>query len=223
MRLYLNVVLLLVSCNAHAALLFEQPVTGNRGLFSNLNAASSQQDADNFSLASASNVSEIVFWGAYQGFDLSTQSDVDFTIRLFETAGATPVIDPFFEQQVTATFSPTGLTNGVTFGDQPIYRFTASSLSIDLAAGTEYWLSILESDLDTLGSAGIFEWSPSSILGSGALRNLDSTVWGAFPRNSAFALHGEELSAIPVPAAFWLFGTALVGLVGFSKRRKASR
>ena len=27
-------------------------------------------------------------------------------------------------------------------------------------------------------------------------------------------------SAIPVPAAVWLFGTALVGLVGFSRRRK---
>jgi len=28
------------------------------------------------------------------------------------------------------------------------------------------------------------------------------------------------LSPIPVPAAVWLFGTALIGLVGFSKRRK---
>ncbi|MCH6566526.1 MAG: VPLPA-CTERM sorting domain-containing protein [Proteobacteria bacterium] len=29
-------------------------------------------------------------------------------------------------------------------------------------------------------------------------------------------------SLIPVPAAVWLFGTALIGLVGFGKRRKAS-
>ncbi|MFC1560704.1 VPLPA-CTERM sorting domain-containing protein [Pseudomonadota bacterium] len=29
-------------------------------------------------------------------------------------------------------------------------------------------------------------------------------------------------SAVPVPAAVWLFGTALIGLVGFSKRRKAA-
>ena len=28
-------------------------------------------------------------------------------------------------------------------------------------------------------------------------------------------------SAVPLPAAFWLFGTAFVGMVGFSKRRKA--
>ena len=29
-------------------------------------------------------------------------------------------------------------------------------------------------------------------------------------------------SPVPVPAAIWLFGTALLGLVGFSKRRKAA-
>lgn len=31
-----------------------------------------------------------------------------------------------------------------------------------------------------------------------------------------------EISPVPVPAAVWLFGTALIGLVGFSKRRKAA-
>jgi hypothetical protein len=30
------------------------------------------------------------------------------------------------------------------------------------------------------------------------------------------------ISAVPVPAAVWLFGTALIGLVGFSKRKKAA-
>ena len=32
----------------------------------------------------------------------------------------------------------------------------------------------------------------------------------------------REVSAIPVPATVWLFGTALIGLAGFSKRRKTS-
>lgn len=31
-----------------------------------------------------------------------------------------------------------------------------------------------------------------------------------------------QVSPVPVPAAIWLFGTALMGLVGFSKRRKAA-
>ena len=29
------------------------------------------------------------------------------------------------------------------------------------------------------------------------------------------------VSAVPLPAGIWLFGTALIGLVGFSRRRKA--
>ena len=31
-----------------------------------------------------------------------------------------------------------------------------------------------------------------------------------------------EFSVVPLPAAAWLFGTALIGLIGFSKRRKAA-
>lgn len=34
--------------------------------------------------------------------------------------------------------------------------------------------------------------------------------------------YGGDVSAVPVPAAAWLFGTALIGLVGFVKRRKTA-
>jgi hypothetical protein len=37
-----------------------------------------------------------------------------------------------------------------------------------------------------------------------------------------FEIGSSVVSAVPVPAAVWLFGTALLGLVGFSKRRKAA-
>jgi len=32
----------------------------------------------------------------------------------------------------------------------------------------------------------------------------------------------DSSSAVPVPAAVWLFGTGILGLIGFSKRRKAA-
>jgi len=41
---------------------------------------------------------------------------------------------------------------------------------------------------------------------------------GCFPGPGEF--HGGGVSVVPVPAAIWLFGTAMIGLVGFSKRRK---
>lgn len=33
---------------------------------------------------------------------------------------------------------------------------------------------------------------------------------------------GTGIGVVPVPAAFWLFGTALIGFVGFSRRRKVT-
>lgn len=37
--------------------------------------------------------------------------------------------------------------------------------------------------------------------------------------DSGWFAGSTELSPVPVPAAFWLFGTALIGLIGFSRRR----
>ena len=40
----------------------------------------------------------------------------------------------------------------------------------------------------------------------------------------AWAVHDGNLSVspVPIPAAVWLFGTGILGLIGFSKRRKAA-
>ena len=37
----------------------------------------------------------------------------------------------------------------------------------------------------------------------------------------AWAVHSGDVSAIPVPAAVWLFGSGLIGLVGLARRKKA--
>jgi len=42
-----------------------------------------------------------------------------------------------------------------------------------------------------------------------ALQSVNYAVW-------------TPVSPVPVPAAIWLFGTALIGLVGFGKRREAA-
>jgi hypothetical protein len=40
----------------------------------------------------------------------------------------------------------------------------------------------------------------------------------ALYRESGLAI--APVSPVPVPAAIWLFGTGLIGLIGFTKRRK---
>lgn len=61
--------------------------------------------------------------------------------------------------------------------------------------------------------------------------NLSSVIFSASLQGNAtiFGLDNinveaghEEIPPVPVPAAAWLFGTALVGLIGFGKRRIAA-
>jgi predicted extracellular nuclease len=48
--------------------------------------------------------------------------------------------------------------------------------------------------------------------------------WTGLPLNtfSELGSHSVAVSAVPVPAAVWLFGTALIGFVGMSRRRKVA-
>ena len=50
----------------------------------------------------------------------------------------------------------------------------------------------------------------------------DAIYDGLIEPNLDLRFRVTPVSAVPVPAAIWLFGTALVGLVGFNKRRKAA-
>lgn len=56
----------------------------------------------------------------------------------------------------------------------------------------------------------------SSFNGDYVSEDDDSLTW------RAAAGTWSKPSVVPIPAAVWLFGTALIGLVGFSKRRKAA-
>ena len=40
--------------------------------------------------------------------------------------------------------------------------------------------------------------------------------------NQQFYISGMEVNPVPVPAALWLFGTAIAGLFGFGQRRRAA-
>ena len=88
------------------------------------------------------------------------------------------------------------------------------------------FLGFLPGDVCCSGS-----YDPNSFLSAGVGDLHYMTLWGADFTGDVFAgsYNGStvgmdmrlELSAVPIPAAVWLFGTALIGLVGFGKRRKA--
>ena len=67
--------------------------------------------------------------------------------------------------------------------------------------------------------APFFSWGDSAHLaGIGDhliyTNSLNSGVYG-------MAVISGEVSAVPIPAAVWLFGSGLIGLVGFARRKKA--
>jgi hypothetical protein len=99
------------------------------------------------------------------------------------------------------------------------YSYSASLPTVTLDAGT-YWVSILENDTNT-NLSGITQWlwADSNTSGLRALRSNDSAAWSSSQDvDHAFSLSG---TAVPAPAAVWLFGTALMGLVGFIRRKEA--
>lgn len=76
-------------------------------------------------------------------------------------------------------------------------------------------------DLVPTGTPGSFSWVSSDIDGDDTpgLGMVD----GPFPGFSAnFNFEAPAPSAVPVPAAAWLLGSGLMGLVGVARRRKAA-
>ena len=71
----------------------------------------------------------------------------------------------------------------------------------------------------------LFDLALSGPIGWDGVENLILSDFWASPDQgsiSNFAIYGAAVSPIPVPAAVWLFGTALIGFVGMSRRREVA-
>ena len=79
---------------------------------------------------------------------------------------------------------------------------------------------------DGLPSNELGGLSSSAIYGDSSQMNTSWIQASDILRGAHASLYGVSgvltVSQVPLPAAVWLFSTALIGLVGFSKRRKAA-
>lgn len=99
-------------------------------------------------------------------------------------------------------------------------NYDVSSLGIAVTAG-----EILAITLTSSESTGRFRWATKTSAGysggDGYLRGSDigSTTWTTFAGSD----HGFRtyIQPVPVPAAIWLFGSGLLGIVGIARRKKA--
>jgi hypothetical protein len=128
--------------------------------------------------------------------------------------------NPVFENNVTLSFggaqfslnsietiffasSPTGDNNGLTL----------SSIS----GGVPVNLNLAPNDYNVHGVTGFDNVTFVTL----SLPNLAGFFPGEIEIDNVI-VSAVPIPAVPVPAAIWLFGTALIGLVGFGKRRKAA-
>ena len=124
----------------------------------------------------------------------------------------------------------TGLFNAIDYGLQAgdvlsgsgLYR--AGELLTNISSATPY-SSILEDNYyslyygtpnpDPQGSAPLAATSGSLGLTSGPFAGIR----GYFDIGSGNSMYVTSVSSVPVPAAVWLFGSGLLGLVGVAKRK----
>ncbi|QCI79576.1 PEP-CTERM sorting domain-containing protein [Hankyongella ginsenosidimutans] len=201
------------------SLLFDQtPSSPLTGIASDDGAAFSQYEAaDNFSVATTSQLTGLVFWGNR----LSQQTLDNFTVRIYAddpSFPGAPSISPLF----TANLGEITGVNTVVFDDAgvQVLRYEADALSGPiLTAGEQYWISIV----NTLGVQNDdFFWSfgPFGADGFNAGRSLlgapvDFDVFA--DGDYAFQVYGTQ---VPEPGSIALLGAGLA-LAGFARRKRA--
>ena len=105
----------------------------------------------------------------------------------------------------------------------PTYAIGADFFGVNRSAGVKI-------DIDALGYVGtaigsaVGDDSPGAkdgfygMISDTPFDNIDFRC--ATNCGDGYFVDNFSISPVPVPAAFWLFGTALIGFVGYSRRRK---
>ena len=173
--------------------------------------------ADNFTLTGSATITNITWSGVYFPSNRPNGHD-DFTIRFYTDSAGLPD-----NAGLIGTYTPGNAVNrvysGVTSGllGFDFFNYSVDITPLMLSAGT-YWISIVNDT--TADTDDNWYWSVSSvsITGGGDAVSQGGTTpnWTSSNVEHSFVL-SNDVAAVPVPAAVWLMGSALAGLLGFSR------
>ena len=202
--------------NVQAAVIYDNgtlPSTGGEG--SDLDGTNIQ--ANDFSLTAPNTTIRSINWrGFYGGGDLVPPASDAFTLRIYsDSSGPTgSLLHEFAVGNANRTDS------GVNFAGRDIFTYSANITATTLSAGTNYWLSIFN---NTSTDDDVWSWQYAVLPGAGnSVRSSNQgTSWFANATEHTFQLDDASVAPVPVPAAVWLMGSALMGLVGFRRKKSA--
>jgi hypothetical protein len=116
-----------------------------------------------------------------------------------------PNLGPFSQAQVHKT-----LVSGNLYS---YYIDLTSTITLD--STKTYALSVVNSYTSLP-----FSWALSNTSGSHLQYVVGQAMFLRAPGDMAFTLTNTAVSAVPVPASVWVFGTGLLSLLGVSRKRK---
>lgn len=209
-----------MSVTAQAYIFSQPPYTEAGGLISSsgdpLMGDPSPRVYDDFTLTTSSAINTIVWWG------LSYFGDPQFTYTVYNDSDNSPG-SVFYSSTGAPTRSGYTTTNGQLID---MYSITLGS-SFTAAAGTKYWLSIYNTETDSL-----WGWDIAAY-GNGSIESEDYGTNGEFPvyydlqlnphpfqpggtSNVAFQL---DYVPVPEPSVILLLGLGLIGVAIISRRK----
>lgn len=196
---------------------------GGPSIFSSVSDTDSPtniRSADDFAIAPGTLPIQSISWSGLYTNNAPNAPD-DFTINFFLDNAGTP--DPV---GLITSLMPGNAVNRVdssfnTPTGMDIYNYHADVGSLSLAAGN-YWVSIVNNT--SADADDDWRWSyssPVSAGGNAAYIGGTASSWTMIGGEMSFALHDAPVTAVPVPAAIWLMGSALLGLVGVRFKKTA--
>lgn len=136
-----------------------------------------------------------------------------------------PPVNPFI------SIGPVGFQNNVLLWDRNLfgrtYDISISTILQDTGPAFDRQVSIEVADLGFISGGILDENIVDAIVLDSTVSPLQGYLFSdsapqilTFDSSIRFQVNSIVTSAIPVPAAVWLFGTALIGLAGIAKRKK---
>lgn len=150
--------------------------------------------------------------------DHGLDGDEFVSIQFYENDGIGGIPGTmFYQTALIPILSPSATTSPQVFGDlltvslpnvlaPDVFTWSIIRYGMTIPSDT---VGLITGGTPTVGSSGDFTWLDN---GTGWFQATLTNYHAAISAN-----------AVPVPAAAWLFGTALIGLIGVPKSRKAAK